>query len=92
MTLVPGHWAAGQNTPRTLPTGLESAVNANFGAGQIKINGMDVAPTNSADDQYSVLDISAAGTGAAGGAALSTGFTLVHQWHSSECRLVIPVR
>jgi flagellin len=56
--------------------GLGNAVNANFGAGEVKINGVDVAPTNSADDQYSVLDISAAGPGAAGGAALSMGLTL----------------
>jgi flagellin len=56
--------------------GVGNSVNANFGTGQIKINAVDVAPTNSADDQYSVLDISAAGTGAAGGAALSMGFTL----------------
>lgn len=38
--------------------GVIEAVNENFGAGEIKINDVDVAPTNEADDQYSVLDIS----------------------------------
>jgi flagellin len=51
--------------------GVTEAVNENFGAGEIKINNVDVAPTNEADDQYSVLDISSEAIGA-GGAGLST--------------------
>ncbi len=46
------------------PSGVTNAVNGNFGAGEIKINGNDVGPTNSADDQYSVLDITSAAPGA----------------------------
>ncbi|MBW1793747.1 MAG: hypothetical protein JRJ38_04860 [Deltaproteobacteria bacterium] len=38
--------------------GVVNAVNANFGAGEFKINTYGVATTNSSDDQYSVLDIS----------------------------------
>jgi len=55
--------------------GVTSAVNANFGAGEIKLNGVDVVPTSSSDDQYSVLDISSSTLGAAT-AALSNGFVL----------------
>src|SRR5512135_367292 len=47
--------------------GVTTATNANFGAGEIKVNGTDVGPTNSADDQYSVLDISTAAGAANGG-------------------------
>ncbi len=46
-----------------LAAGVTTAKNANFGAGEIKVNGTDVGPTNSADDQYSVLDISTAAAG-----------------------------
>jgi flagellin len=46
--------------------GVTEAVNENFGAGEIKINDVDVAPTNEADDQYSVLDISSAAVTASG--------------------------
>ena len=55
--------------------GVETAVNEGFTAGEFKINGVDVAPTNSSDDQYSVLDISSAAAGT-GGAYLSAGITL----------------
>ncbi len=37
--------------------GVTTAVNENLGAGEIKVNGVDVAATNSTDDQYSVLNI-----------------------------------
>jgi len=57
--------------------GVGNALNGNFGAGQIKINGYDVAATNSADDQYSVLDVSAAGIGA-GGSTFSNGVTTLY--------------
>ena len=50
-----------------LAGGVLNATNGNFGAGEIKLAGVDVAPTNAADDQYSVLDISSAATGQAGG-------------------------
>ncbi len=59
--------------------GVGTSLNANFGAGQIKINGQDLAPTNAADDQYSVLDISSRGLSAGGAPAasvLSYGFTM----------------
>jgi flagellin len=55
--------------------GVGSAVNANFGAGEIKVNGVDVAPTNSADDQYSVLDISTGGV-TTSAAVFNSGFAL----------------
>jgi flagellin len=55
--------------------GVIGAVNANLGAGEIKLNGVDVVPTSSSDDQYSVLDISSS-TLAAATAALSNGFVL----------------
>ena len=45
--------------------GVTSAVDEGFGAGEIKINGTDVAATNSADDQFSVLDISSNQLGSA---------------------------
>jgi flagellin len=48
----------------SLAGGVATATNANFGAGEIKMNGLDVGPTNSADDQYSVLDISSHAPGA----------------------------
>ena len=45
--------------------GVTTAVEEGFGAGEIKINGTDVAATNSADDQFSVLDISSSQLGSA---------------------------
>lgn len=38
--------------------GVSNAANANFGAGEFKVNGYDVATTYATDDQYSVIDIS----------------------------------
>lgn len=38
--------------------GVLTSLNANFGAGEFKINTYGVATTNASDDQYSVLDIS----------------------------------
>lgn len=38
--------------------GVLNASNANFGAGEFKVNTYDVAATNAADDQYSVVDLS----------------------------------
>ena len=38
--------------------GVSNAANANFGAGEFKVNGYDVATTYATDDQYSVLEIS----------------------------------
>jgi flagellin len=55
--------------------GVTTAVNEGFTAGEFKINGVDVAPTNSADDQYSVLNMSSAGT-VTGLSALSGGITM----------------
>lgn len=43
--------------------GVANAVNANFGAGEFKINTYGVATTNASDDQYSVLDMSSAQLG-----------------------------
>ncbi len=43
--------------------GVAIAVNENFGAGEIKVNGYDVAATNSTDDQYSVLTVGSAQIG-----------------------------
>lgn len=40
--------------------GVQTARSANFGAGEFKVNGYDVAATASADDQYSVVDVSSA--------------------------------
>ncbi len=37
--------------------GTTNATNANFGSGELKINGYGVAATSSSDDQYSVLEI-----------------------------------
>ncbi|MGD0233719.1 MAG: flagellin, partial [Syntrophorhabdales bacterium] len=44
-----------------LAGGVLTSTNANFGSAQININGVAVVPTNSTDDQYSVLDISSNG-------------------------------
>ena len=38
--------------------GVSNAANGNFGAGEFKVNGYDVATTYATDDQYSVLEIS----------------------------------
>jgi flagellin len=38
--------------------GVTNALNANFGQGEVKLNSYGVAATATADDQYSVLDIS----------------------------------
>ena len=48
-------------TTTDISDGVLNATNANFGAGEINVNGAGVAGTNSTDDQYSVLDISSAG-------------------------------
>ncbi len=45
--------------------GITTSINEGFGAGEIKINGIDVAATNSADDQFSVLDLSSKQLGSA---------------------------
>lgn len=39
--------------------GVLTAVNANFGGSEVKINGTGVAATSSTDDQYSVLEVAA---------------------------------
>lgn len=40
-----------------IANGTINALNANFGASEVKVNGYGVAATSSADDQYSVLEI-----------------------------------
>ena len=40
--------------------GVGTAVDEGFGAGEIKVNGADVAATTSADDQFSVLTVTTA--------------------------------
>ena len=42
----------------SIGNGITTAINENLGAGEIKINGTDVAATNAADDQISVLNLS----------------------------------
>ncbi|HME41748.1 MAG TPA: flagellin [Syntrophorhabdales bacterium] len=55
--------------------GVTGAKNANFGAGQININGTAVGASSAADDQYSVLDISSGGV-VTSNAYMSAGFVL----------------
>jgi flagellin len=55
--------------------GVTTAVNEGFTAGEFKLNGVDVAPTNASDDQYSVLEMSSAGT-VTGLSGMSAGITL----------------
>ncbi len=40
-----------------IANGTTTAVNANFGSSEVKVNGYGVAATASADDQYSVLEV-----------------------------------
>lgn len=54
-----------------IANGVAAAVDENFGAGEIKINGYDVAATNATDDQYSVLSISSTNIGNIASTALS---------------------
>jgi flagellin len=58
-----------------LAGGVLTSTNANFGSAQININGVAVVPTNSTDDQYSVLDISSNGV-VTSNAYMSQGFVL----------------
>ncbi|MGD0233717.1 MAG: flagellin [Syntrophorhabdales bacterium] len=58
-----------------LAGGVLTSTNANFGSAQININGTAVVPTNSTDDQYSVLDISTGGV-VTSNAYMSAGFAL----------------
>ena len=51
----------------SIGAGVTTATNENFGAGEIKINGVDVANTNAADDQFSVLNVSGDDASAIGG-------------------------
>ncbi|HME41746.1 MAG TPA: flagellin [Syntrophorhabdales bacterium] len=55
--------------------GVATATNDNFGAGVMKINGVDVAATSAEDDQYSVLDISSGGI-TSSAAVFDSGFVL----------------
>ncbi len=63
-------------TTAQIAGGVTTAVNANFGAGEIKMNGIDVGPTNSADDQYSVLDLTSKGSGDFASTDVGSGATL----------------
>ncbi len=40
-----------------IANGTTTAVNANFGSSEVKVNGYGVAATDSSDDQYSVLEV-----------------------------------
>jgi flagellin len=56
--------------------GVTGATNANLGAGEIKVNNYDVAATNAADDQYSVLDVSGASATGSTMSTLASGLTM----------------
>lgn len=62
-------------TSANIADGVTTAVNENFGAGEIKINGVDVAATNATDDQYSVLSVASAQVGAAA-STMSGNYTM----------------
>ncbi len=55
--------------------GVTAAVDENFGTGEIKINGADVAATSATDDQYSVLSVGSAIIASAA-ATMSGSYTL----------------
>ena len=58
----------------SIDNGVVTAVNENFGAGEIKVNGYDVVATNATDDQYSVLSLQ--GGDMVMSAAISTQYNL----------------
>ena len=53
----------------SIDDGVGTAIDEGFGAGEIKINGTDVAATTSADDQFSVLTLATAQIGSTASAA-----------------------
>jgi flagellin len=63
-------------TTTDIADGVLNAINANFGAGEINVNGAGVAGTSSTDDQYSVLDITSAAIAGSAGAALNGGINI----------------
>ena len=65
----------------SIANGVTNAIDENFDAGEMKINDIDIAATNEADDQFSVLEIQSeqmdAGTSAISGLTININGTAV---------------
>lgn len=55
--------------------GVTNATNANFGGSEVKVNGYGVNATSSADDQYSVLELSSTSLADYSGAAAFSNYS-----------------